>query len=796
MKKMIAVVATIVMALSFPGFAQTTDVKILVEDSSSGKPLAGATVHVKGSMLRNQTRENGILELKGLKPGSHQLAISYIGYKDQSITITLPGPALISVPMVAENYLADEVFVQATRARQDGATTFRNITREEIAEENLGQDLPYVLEHTPSVVVSSDAGAGVGYTNMRIRGSDNQRINVTINGIPYNDAESMGTFFVNMPDFVSSVDNIQIQRGVGTSTNGAGAFGASVNIQTTQRIDTAYAELANSFGSYNTLKNTVSFGTGLINEKFSFDGRLSRIKSDGYIDRATSDLKSFFLSGAWYGSHNILRANVFSGKERTYQAWNGVPEELLDSNRTYNEFTYKDQTDNYTQTHYQLLYSHSLTKDLIINTALHYTRGQGFYEEYKEAEAFELYGFKPIRIGNSVIDSTDLARRRWLDNHFYGATYSARYTPYNNLSVTIGGAYNEYLGDHFGEVIWARYASDHSLGDRYYDNDAKKRDFNVYGKANYSTGRWDFFADVQYRTIQYSYQGVNRDLSLLQQHIDLGFLNPKIGATFNLPQGGNLYTSFAIANKEPIRRDYTDSPPDDRPQPERLADWELGYRKRETNYSININAYGMFYKDQLVTTGRINDVGSAVRENVPKSYRAGIEVDAAWEPIDRFRWSLAAAVSENKILDYTYYIDELDANWDVRSQKAINLDKTDLAMSPNIVISNELSYSPLRNAGVSLINQYVSRQYLDNTGEKHKSIAPYFLTHLRFKVSPEIPKIKNVDITLKINNLLSTLYESGGYTFSYYTSGGDLETYNYYFPQATANFMFGVNLKF
>lgn len=796
MEKMLAVITAIVMALSVPGFAQNHKVSIQVQDSKTRTPVVGATITGKQSMLGGQTRENGMLELRGLKAQPYVIQVSHLGYKTQTLTIDVGNTTLFKVRLQPTSYLTDEVFVQATRVQNNAASTYKNLSKADIEKNNLGQDLPYLLELTPGVIASSDAGAGVGYTNMRIRGSDNQRINVTINGIPYNDPESMGTFFVNMPDFASSVDNIQIQRGVGTSTNGAGAFGASVNIQTTQRRDSAYAELANSFGSYNTWKNTVSVGTGLINDKFSFDGRLSRIKSDGYIDRGSSNLKSFFLSGAWYGENSLLRANVFSGKEKTYQAWNGVPEALLETNRTFNEFDYENQTDNYTQTHYQLLYSNNISREWLINAALHYTRGQGYYEEYKEGEGFNDYGFKPIIIGDSTIDVTDLTRRRWLDNHFYGGTYSLEYTPNQQFNITVGGAYNRYLGNHFGEVIWARFASDHTQGDHYYDNDAKKQDFNIYTKANYRLGEWDIFADLQYRTLHYSYQGKDRDQALLQQAVSLHFFNPKLGLTYNLPQGGNIYLSAAIANKEPIRDDYVESTPDSRPQPERLHDFELGYRKRSVNLSLNVNAYAMLYKDQLITTGRINDVGAAVRENVSKSYRAGLELDAAWQVFEDFTWSLAGAFSQNKIRNYTYFIDENNADWEVISQKEVHIGKTNIAMSPDIVLANTLEYAPIKKGRIALINQYISRQYLDNTGDAAKSIDPYFLTHLRLNYGLSLPGVKDIQVSLRVNNIFSTLYESGGYTFSYYNPEGNLETYNYYFPQATANFMLGLTLKF
>ncbi len=699
-----------------------------------------------------------------------------------------------------EDFLTDEVIVQATRASKNAATTFKNLTREDIAKNNMGQEVSYLLNQTPSAVVSSDAGAGIGHTSVTIRGSDAARTNVTLNGIPYNDPESLGSFWVNMPDFSSSIDNIQIQRGVGTSTNGAGAFGASINIQTNTRQDTAYAELDNSFGSYQTIKNTVKLGTGLIKNKFSFDGRLSRVLSDGYMDHGdadrAADLKSFFVSGAWYGETSLLRANVFSGTQKTYQAWNGVPEDLLKTNRTHNEFTYKNQTDNYLQTHYQLLYSNSLTPNILLNGALHYTRGEGYYEEFKTGQKLANYHLENVVIGENILDRTDLIRQRWLSSDFYGMTYSLRYTPLDNLNLTFGGAYNIYKGDHFGEVIWAQFASNGSLGDRYYDNNATKKDFNSYLKADYRIQNLSLFADLQYRNVDYSYQGINRDLSFLQQQVNLNFFNPKFGFSVNFDNNSLAYASVAVANKEPIRRDYTDSSPDSQPRPEHLTDIEVGYKINGTNYSVGINGYAMLYKDQLVTTGFINDVGSAVRLNVDKSYRSGIELDAKWKPFQQFTWSATAAFSKNIIKDYTYYIDELDENWDPVGQKVVNLKNTTIAMSPSSIFSNEFAYQPISNVEIAFISKYVGKQYLDNTKSNHKSIDAFFVNDLRLNYSTAFKALKNIGLTLRINNLFDELYEANGYTFGYYNPQGVLEEYNYYFPQATRNFMLGLNVRF
>ena len=790
---------SIAMAVLFPIwiFAQNS-LSVKVKDEN-GKPLVGATVKSVGSLLSGQTDANGELMLKRMKDGASTLSVSYMGFITKEVEVH-SSMSKVDVVLIADGFLTDEVIVQATRAGENAATTFKNLSKADIAKNNLGQEVSYLLNHTPSVVVSSDAGTGIGHTSVTIRGSDAARTNVTLNGIPYNDPESLGSFWVNMPDFASSIDNIQIQRGVGTSTNGAGAFGASINIQTNTRQDTAYAELDNSFGSYRTVKNSIKLGTGLIHDKFSFDGRLSRVLSDGYMDHGdadrASDLKSFFVSGAWYGESSLLRANVFSGTQKTYQAWNGVPEDKLATDRRYNEFTYKDQTDNYLQTHYQLLYSNSITPSLLLNAALHYTYGEGYYEELKNDQKFSNYNLDNVVIGGETIDRTNLIRQRWLRNDFYGMTYSAKYNFTERFNLTLGGAYNVYKGDHFGEIIWAQYASDGSLGDRYYDNDATKKDFNSFLKADYSIGSFSLFADVQYRHVDYSYQGINRDLSALQQRVNLNFFNPKFGFSMRFDNNSMAYASLAMANKEPIRRDYTDSSPDSQPKPEHLTDLEVGYKINSESYSVGINGYGMFYKDQLITTGFINDVGSAVRENVDKSYRAGIELDAQWKPINNFSWSASIALSKNTISDYTYYVDELDANWDPVGQKVENLKNTTIAMSPSSIISNEFAYRLFPNAEIALISKFVGKQYLDNTESDRKALDAYFVNDLRLHFNTSINRIRNIGLTLRVNNLFSELYESGGYTYGYYNAGKELEEFNYYFPQATRNFMLGLNVKF
>ena len=598
-----------------------------ITDRHTQLALTGANISTGNRSTTTNAR--GEFSIDNLPGGTYTFKISYVGYTPQTRVLVIREDQTLNITLARSSVITDEVIVKATRASENSATTYKNLSRGEIAKNNQGQDLPYLLNQTPSVVVSSDAGAGIGYTGIRIRGSDATRINVTLNGIPLNDAESQGSFFVNIPDFASSVDNIQVQRGVGTSTNGAGAFGGSLNIQTTTRQDSAYAELNNTYGSFDTWKHTINVGTGLINNRFTFDGRLSKISSDGYIDRASSDLKSYFLTGAFYGKKDLLRVNVFSGKERTYQAWNGVPESMLNVNRRYNSFTYEDQTDNYQQDHYQLLYTHSFSDKFSFNTALHYTYGRGYYEEFQEDDDLEGYSIDPYVVADSIFTTSDLIRRRWLDNDFYGFTYSLNYKPAEQLDFTLGGAYNEYDGSHFGEVVWAEVpytnvGETNSSKKRYYSDDAFKTDFNTYLRANYQLNNFNFFADLQYRRIGYSFLGFDRNLRNVQQKADLNFFNPKFGLTYSINNNSSIYASFAVANKEPNRDDYTESSPESRPEPENLKNIEAGYRIRGEKYQAGVNIYGMFYNDQLILTGQINDVGGYTRRNVPDSYRMGI----------------------------------------------------------------------------------------------------------------------------------------------------------------------------
>ncbi len=818
---------TVLIAITAPFWvaAQNAILKGKITDAATKEAMAGATVTLLDYNLQTQTDANGSFSFNKLRNGNYQVQITFLGFKPLVKTINIKDDTQVDLALEKALFLADEVIVSATRASANSATTYKNLSKADIEKNNLGQDLPFLLNQTPSVVVTSDAGAGIGYTGIRIRGSDATRINVTINGIPYNDTESQGTFWVNLPDFASSVDNIQIQRGVGTSTNGAGAFGASLNIQTSTRNDSAFAEVNNSIGSFGTIKNTLKVGTGLINGKFSIDGRLSRIKSDGFIDRGFSDLKSFYVSGAYYGKSSILRANVFSGAEQTYQSWYGVPEaklrgsqadllthyfnnlgstyftqqdslNLFNSNpRKYNNYLYDNQTDNYQQDHYQLLYAKEINSQLSFNGALHYTRGRGYYEEFKHQEDFEDYGFAPFMIGTETIDKTDLIRRRWLDNDFYGLTYSLNYKPSKALDFTLGGAYNEYKGAHFGEVIWARFAQLDNNKQRYYDNDATKTDFNVFGKATYSLNNLSIYTDLQYRRVDYSFLGFNNVGDNVQQRDILNFFNPKLGLTYQIDKISNVYASFARANKEPNRDDYTESTPGSRPLAERLDNVEIGYRYLRKNVTAGFNLYGMFYKDQLILTGEVNDVGAYVRDNVDRSYRIGAEFDAKWQISNQLSWATTATLSQNRIKRFSEFFDVYDVNFDYLGQRENQYTNTDIAFSPSFIASNEFAYKPTKALEIALLTKYVSDQYLDNTSNNARKLDAFFVNDLRLSHNLNFKGVKNLNLSLLVNNIFNEKYESNGYSFGYIYDN-NLITENYYYPQAGTNFLLSLNAKF
>ncbi|WP_286858926.1 MULTISPECIES: TonB-dependent receptor [Sphingobacterium] len=789
-------------------------------DKDTQRPLQNASVSIDGqTSFTTKSDRDGLIKLYNIADGKHAIQVSFVGYQTWTQNLNLQRDMELTVQLDPKTIRTEEVLVVSTRAKKNAPTTFRNISKEEISKNNLGQDIPYLLNQTPSVQVNSDAGAGIGYTNMTIRGSDNQRINVTLNGIPLNDAESMGSFFVNLPDFASSTESIQVQRGIGTSTNGAGSFGASLNIQSNTLAEKPYAELNNSFGSYNTWKNTVKLGTGLIDDKFAFNARLSRISSNGYIERGASDLQSFYIDGGYYGKKHTLKGIVFWGKEKTYQAWNGVPEPLItgdrsrmddyadnglyvsgtekdrfmNAGRNYNLYTYRNQTDNYTQKHHQLHYTNMLSDKLTLNTALHYTRGYGYYEEMRPGDKLSKYGLPDVIIGSDTIKKTDLVRRRWLDNYFYGMTYALNYKPNDQLEITWGGAYNQYRGKHYGEVIWAQYASNGFIDDKYYFGKSQKNDFSNFLKVDYKLDKWILMADVQYRNVDYHMYGDDDKVKNYNYHPKFNFLNPKAGATYLLNDHANVYASYAFAQKEPVRKDFIEKNsklPD--PTPEKMQDIEIGYRFTNTKFNIGLNGYGMFYKDQLIPTGEISDTGAPIRQNVKDSYRIGLEFDGAWNISKQLSWKATASFSQNRIKNFEEIVKDING---VSPDTKIFYPKTDIALSPNTIISSNFSYSPIESLTFSLLSKYVGRQYLDNSSTEERSISSYFVNNLLANYNFTALGIKNISATLQVNNVLNEKYETNGYTFGG-MDGDTRKYYNFYFPQAPANFMLGLNIKF
>lgn len=671
----------------------------------------------------------------------------------------------------------DDVLVSAVRVTSKTPVSFSNLTKKQIQFRNLGQDIPTLMNYMPSVVTTSDAGNGIGYSGIRVRGSDATRVNVTINGIPYNDSESHGTYWVNMPDFVSSVESIQLQRGVGTSTNGSGAFGASLNMLTDSYTKEASAEIASSVGSFNTLKNTVKFSTGLLNDHFEIAGRLSVLQSDGYIDRASSDLKSYFLQGTYVGKTTLLKALVFGGKEKTYQAWNGIDGETLNSNRRFNTagmYTdeagntrfYDNETDNYQQDHSQLHWNERWSDNWSSNFALHYTKGKGYYENYKEDAKFSSYGLNPIVINGTTINKTDLVRQKWLDNDFYGTTFSANYTT-DALQLILGGGYNKYEGVHFGKVIWARYASQSELGDRYYEDFATKTDGNFFAKVNYQvTEQLSLYGDLQYRNVHYKADSPETGLV----NDTFRFFNPKAGLNFKVNETNTLYFSYARANREPNRTDYENGGV----RPETLDDLELGWRLNNEKIQLNTNIYYMAYKNQLILTGKLDDVGAPIRSNSEKSYRLGLEVDATIALSEQWMVRPNFTLSANKNVDLNI--------------TGTNFGTTDIAYSPSVIVGNVLVFSPIKALHLSLLQKFVGEQFMNNIELPAAKLADYFVND--FNVSYTFkPKtiFKEIVLSGLVNNFLDKKYVSNGYMYDIYPS---------YYPQAGINFLAGLNLKF
>lgn len=787
-------IAALLLITSQISYAQSVTGRVI--DAQTKETLIGATVVQTETQNGENTDIRGEFSLK-LIEGKNTLTFSFVGYKTKTISVKGNEQGL-EVQLIPTTFIGDEVFVEATRVDDSTPMSYTNVTKDDIEEKNLGQDVPYLLQSTPSVISTSDAGTGIGYTGIRIRGVDPARVNVTINGIPVNDAESHGVFWVNLPDIASSVDNLQVQRGVGTSTNGAGAFGASVNLQTSSNRVDPFAEINTGFGSFNTRKANIMLGSGLMKNGWQFEGRLSKIMSDGFIDRASADLNSFYLSATKRGDRSLLKADMFSGKEITYQAWYGVEESVLEGgNRTFNEAgtekpgsPYDDQVDNYRQDYYQLHYSYRFTDYWSANASLHYTHGQGFYEEYKAEQDVDDYGITPVPITQTT---TDLVRRRWLDNDFYGMVFNTKYNYSDNWNVTFGGGINRYDGDHFGEIVWARFAGNSETEQRYYDNNAIKTDFNMFGKMQYLLSEnLNAYLDLQARRINYEFDGIDIQQSGtvdIRNEDDLVFFNPKFGLVYR-KANHRMFASFGVASKEPTRDEYVNSSTQSRPKEETLYNIETGYRGEFDRFFVAVNGYGMFYKDQLILTGQINDVGEAVRQNIPNSYRVGLELEGGIQITDNFNWAGNTTISQNKVESFTEYIDDYDNG----GQISETFKDADIAFSPNLIANSIFSYTSSGFTG-AISSKYVSKQYLDNTQNDARSIDAYFVNDLRLAYKLQnLLSFKAVTATLMVNNILDAEYETNGYTYGYVYGG--MQRYNYYFPQAGTNFLFQVKWEF
>ena len=759
--------------------------KVVNENNES---LPGATILVKETKKGTSTDFDGKFNVN-LPKGNYTIQVSFIGYKTVSKEIALTKNEKINFSLLPNATVLEEVLVSAVRVNTDVPVTFSNLSKKEIAKRNLGQDIPILMNYLPNVVSSSDAGAGVGYTQMSVRGSNGERINVTINGIPYNDAESQGTFWVNLGDFASSTESLQLQRGVGTSTNGSGAFGASLNILTDAVSEEASAEIANSFGSFNTRKHTVKFSTGKINDHIEIAGRLSNIYSDGYVDRSFADIKSYYLQASYTDENTLIKAITFGGKEQTYQSWFGLTADQLAADRRQNPYTYDNETDNYEQNHYQLHWNEKLNKNWSTTLALNYTAGSGYFEQFKDDE-------NAADFNNLIVDGSDVIVRRWLDNDFYVFNFNTNYKT-DKLNFISGISYSNYTGDHFGEVIWGdNLTSTTNIRDRYYFSDAKKTDFSVFAKATFDiSDKVSGYLDLQGRFVGYQTKGITSDREAIDVDENFSFFNPKLGLTYKINGQNSLYASFAVANREPNRNDFESSiVTNNKVKHETLFDYELGWRLKSENFKLNTNIYFMDYDNQLVLRGDLDDVGAAIRVNSKESYRLGLEIDADITLSEQFSIRPNIAFSSNKNLNFTRSL-----NGNIK-----NLGTTNLSFSPNIVAGNSINYQPVENLQIAFLSKYVGEQFMSNLDSTVSGIdvLDSFLTNdLNIVYQINTNKIfKSVIFSVLVNNIFNEEYVARGYygTFDFDGGSGTTITGDYagFYPQATRNFLVGVTLKF
>ena len=802
MFKKIKTIILLAMLMPLQIFAQfNLDGKII--DKENHEPLVGAHISLTELDLITVSDRNGNFRFEDIKKGTYTLEATYLGFKKYSNDIKIDKDTKTRIAMTTDSMMEDEVIVTASRVGDKTPLTYSEINSEELKRSNQGTDLPFLLQNTPSVVVTSDAGAGVGYTSMRVRGSDLTRINVTLNGVPVNDAESNLVYFVDLPDLASSVDNIQIQRGVGNSSNGAAAFGASINIKTDEQTTEPFARLSSTIGSFNTLKNTVNFSSGRNANGFNFNGRISKINSDGYIDRAYSDLFSYQLSASWSDENDFLKFMIMKGKEETYQAWNGTPKDSLSTNPTYNPSGimydkdgnfigyYENEIDKYDQTYYQLHYAHSFTPRLTFTASAFLTTGKGYYENYKNDKSLSSYGLPAFVIGDTIIERVNLIQQKWLDNKFYGINLTLNQKT-GRFDINYGASWNSYDGEHFGIINWAEYGI--PLNYRWYENTGDKEYYNIYVSANYELNPYlNFFAEMQYRHIDYAINGIHDDLNdVTQQHI-FNFWNPKGGLFYTINENNNTYFSVAYSNREPNRDIYTDADEIQRERitHEKLIDYELGYSYRNRKTNLNANLFYMDYRDQLVLTGEINNVGNAIMTNVDKSYRFGLEGNAAFLFNRYLAFDFNFALSQNKILNFVDFVDEYDADWNYLGQKETNLGTTDISFSPNVITGLNLKVTPIKHLDIVFQEKYVGRQYIDNTSTLSRSLDPYFTSNININYEWKQSLFKTLNFNLSINNIFNNKYCSNAWVYKALVGGAEYIE-DGYFPQAGINFMFGV----
>lgn len=789
---------------------------VKVTDAQTSLPLPGARVQWKDSGKPMLTDGDGLCSAGINCSDSLWVEVFSPGYKVFRAYVKCNTATPSEVKLEGLSGSAGEIIIESTRAGEGYPVVYSTLTRKDIERLNNAQDIPLVLNQLPSVVSNSDAGAGIGYTGIRIRGSDGTRINTTVNGIPINDAESHVTYFVNMPDLVSSAEDIQVQRGVGTSTNGTAAFGGAINIYTAKMNPRPYGELTLGGGSFGSQRASIKLGTGQLKSGLSADIRGSAITSKGYVDRASSRLFSYYGGLNYVNGRSALKLLTFEGKEQTYQAWNGIPEarlrgdvqemnayvvrnqldredslNLLQSgSRTYNMFTYKNQTDNYRQRHYQFHASHDFNSEWSIHSSLHYTKGRGYFEEWRKNDPVADYGFTPFLVGNDTFSTFNLARRKWLDNDFYGAMLFARFNKAERCRIIAGGGINRYEGRHFGEIIWAQFMPGASPGAEYYRTQSRKDEANGYIKSSFRAGLFTVFADVQLRNINYSFFGFSADGTPAQQSVSYLFFNPKFGLSLPLGRNGEAFLSWSRGHREPTREDFISSTQSSRPSPERMDDFEGGIRFKKEKYSLHAGLFYMHYDNQLVPTGKLNDVGLYTRTNVKSSFRAGLELEGSYRVLSNLRIIGNLCVSRNRIAGFTEYVD----NFDLGIQQSNERVNTPIAFSPDWVGFLQMEYDVVKNLTLALSAKHVSDQYLDNTGSKERMLKGYLVYDSRISYVIHNGKYR-ICMQAWINNLLNTNYETNGYTWGY-IAGGQRISENFYYPAASRYFMGGVTFGF